>query len=128
MDEGQGQKKYAYYQEWYVLEGVVEETKRTPAIHFKYRPLSIKDSAVFDSKISKQESVSLLMNSVLDLLIDRITEWDVVKPGADNGEEEIVNHKDKDELRKMDPHVLMKIAEIIKEPKALDEDEAKNSL
>lgn len=123
----EGQKKYAYYQDWYVLDAVVEETERTPAIHFKYRPLSIKDSAVFDSKVSGQSSVSLLMGSVLDLLIDRITEWDVVKPDQD-GKEEIVNPKDKDELRKMDPHVLMRIAEIIKEPKALEEDEVKNSL
>lgn len=104
-----GKVKTAYYANDYVEEGFIKETVALPQVKFKYKPLNIIQTSKLTDAVMKTETIVGATEATLKMLTKQLIDWDITKP--DN---EKVDFTKIEELKKVDPTIINKIAGTIR--------------
>ncbi len=102
-------KKLAYYEPDYVKEFTLPETAELPQVKFRYKPMNIVQIANLTEKVIETKTLSAATEETLRTVSTHIIEWDVK-----TGNDVVVDHKNIENLKKIDPTVMNNIAAVIR--------------
>lgn len=112
--------KIVYYEEDYIEVAVITETEEFPEINFKFKPLNMYQSSKLTDQVIKGKSVEGATLATLQMLSKHLVEWDAKKSDGS-----VINFRDVNELKKVAPFIMNKIARKVRKDKSSPEDDIK---
>ena len=108
-----GKKKIVYYEDNYEETVTLPETSDMPEITVRYKPLNMLQTSQLTDSVIAGASVEGAALATVEMLTRHILSWNVEKPDGT-----LVNHKNVDELQRLDPGVVNKVARLIRKDKS----------
>jgi hypothetical protein len=122
MDMSQN-KKSAFYNDELVYTGTVPEGDEYPEVEISFKPMGSLAIALFSDKIMKTETVEETTRVTAQMIADQLIEWNVFDS---NGEK--VDCKNVDNILRLNPDLLGKLADAIRPAAGKISDKQKEEL